>query len=256
MGERHPRSQTSHYSYAAYADPAMAESFDRVRFGGPIGTLVHAWQAQTLIRFLGADLKGRHVLDVGTGTGRAALVIARQGAKVTGIDASTEMLRVAASRVVRENLPITLEAGDAHALRFADRSFDAAVSLRVIMHARDWRRCLAELCRVSRQRIVIDYPALASAALLQAGARRVSRALSANVEAYRVFSDRVIARELGRHGFRVVARDRQFALPIAVHKLIGSAAFTESVEETLGRIGIRGLIGSPVTLVAERCGSF
>ena len=29
-----------HYSYSVYADPAMAESFDAMRFGGPIGRLV------------------------------------------------------------------------------------------------------------------------------------------------------------------------------------------------------------------------
>ena len=56
--------------------------------------------------------------------------------------------------------PSTFAAGDAHALAFADRSFDAVVSLRVLMHTPDWRQCLAELCRVARERVVFDYPAL------------------------------------------------------------------------------------------------
>ena len=34
-----PKTHADHYSYAVYADPAMAESFDAVRFGGPIGRL-------------------------------------------------------------------------------------------------------------------------------------------------------------------------------------------------------------------------
>ena len=61
-----------HYSYRVYADPAMADGFDTLRFSGPIGTLLAEDQARVLSDFLG-DVAGLTVLDVGTGTGRAAL---------------------------------------------------------------------------------------------------------------------------------------------------------------------------------------
>jgi 2-polyprenyl-3-methyl-5-hydroxy-6-metoxy-1,4-benzoquinol methylase len=35
-------------------------------------------------------IKDRSVLDVGTGTGRAALILARGGARVTAVDASVQ----------------------------------------------------------------------------------------------------------------------------------------------------------------------
>ena len=89
-----------HYSYAAYADPAMAESFDAKRFGGPIGQILLDDQERVLAEFLG-DVSGRRILDLGTGTGRAAIALARRGALVTGIDASSEMLRVARTRAQR-----------------------------------------------------------------------------------------------------------------------------------------------------------
>ena len=57
-----------------------------------------------------------------------------------------------------------------------------------------------------------------------------------NVEAYRVFSAGDIARELDRHGFRIVSIHKQFVLPIALHKAIGSAGFTRGLE---GRPGQR-----------------
>ena len=60
------------------------------------------------------------------------------------------------------------------------------------MHTPDWRQSLGELCRVARHRVVFDYPALASAAALQALTRRAARAAGADVEAYRVFSDRPV----------------------------------------------------------------
>ena len=73
-----PESQTTprdHYSYTVYADPAMAESFDRARFSGPIGEWLADTQAGILREYAGAH-GGGDVLDVGTGTGRAALILA------------------------------------------------------------------------------------------------------------------------------------------------------------------------------------
>jgi len=48
---------------------------------------------------------------------------------------------------------------------------------------------------------------------------------------------------------------RQFVLPIACHKLIGSRGATERIEGSLARLGLLRLLGSPVTLVADRCAS-
>ena len=84
---------SDHYSYSVYADPAMAEAFDTMRFSGPIGRLIAESQERVIASFL-SPLAGRTVLDVGTGTGRAALALAVRGATVTGVDASAEMLAV------------------------------------------------------------------------------------------------------------------------------------------------------------------
>ncbi len=243
-----------HYSYSVYADPAMAEAFDGMRFGGPIGRLVADSQERVIARFL-APVDGRALLDVGTGTGRAALALAARGALVTGVDASAEMLEVARRRAAAAGLAVTFVQGDAHGLDFADRAFDAVTCLRVLMHTPDWRQSLAELCRVARRHVVFDYPALGSAAALQAVTRHLAHALGARVEAYRVFSDRAVGAALAASGFRVVDSHRQFVLPIALHKRINSAAMTERVESALGRAGLTRLAGSPVTVVAERCAS-
>jgi ubiquinone/menaquinone biosynthesis C-methylase UbiE len=232
----------------------MADAFEALRFGGPIGELLADTQARVLNDFVGRG-PGVSVLDVGTGTGRAALALAAAGARVTGVDASAEMLRVARTRAAERRLDVAFAPGDAHALPFEAGSFDVAVSLRVLMHTPEWRRCLGELCRVARRRVVFDYPALASAAAVQALTRRAAAALGAHTEAYRVFSDRTVRRELSLHGFAIRHVHRQFVLPIALHKRIGSRSFTERIEHALASVGLRRLIGSPVTVVAERCGS-
>lgn len=242
----------AHYSYAAYADPRMADTFESVRFGGPIGRLLADSQERILARFL-APVKGRTVLDVGTGTGRAAIALARRGAIVTGLDASDQMLAVAARRAREQGSPaITFVRGDAHALAFAPRQFDAVVCLRVLMHTPDWRTSLAELCRVAGDRVVLDYPALWSVAALEAGARRIAHRLGRRVEAYRVLSLGAVRRALARNGFRVVGVHKQFVLPIALHRTLGRPRATTSIERVLEVLGLRRLAGSPVTIVAVR----
>jgi ubiquinone/menaquinone biosynthesis C-methylase UbiE len=246
--------RAEHYSYSVYADPAMAQQFEQARFGGPIGSLLAETQERVLIEFAGAG-PGCRVVDVGTGTGRAAIALAARGAEVIGIDASREMLKVAEARAAESHVAVTFEVADAHHLPLDDRSVDVAVSLRVLMHTPDWRQCIGELCRVARARVVVDYPALASAATVQVIGRRVGRLAGRNVEAYRVFRHAAIRRELVANGFAVRALHRQFVLPIGFHKLIGSRAATERVEGWLARAGLLRLVGSPVTLVADRCAS-
>ena len=85
--------------------------------------------------------------------------------------------------------------------------------------------------------------------------RRLAHAFNPSVEAYRVFPPRAIARALAAEGFAVRGEHRQFVLPIALHKRINSEVWTRRVEEAMERSGLMRRLGSPVTIVAERCAS-
>lgn len=249
-----------HYSYTHYASKDVAAGFDRLRFSGPIGEYLLETQESLLLEAFkplaaggaGGPLAGAHVLDVGTGTGRAAIGLARGGATVVGVDASSEMLEVARERAAAAGVAVTFDVGDAHALPFSAGHFDGAVSLRVLMHTPDWSRCVGELCRVARRRVVVDFPSLSSLAAFESGARHLRRAAGRQVEAYRVMSERSVISAFEAHGYRVVHVHRQFVLPIALHKKIGSLAFTRGMERLLSAVGLLWLAGSPVTMVAER----
>ena len=249
---REPSKQ--HYSYSAYADPVMARTFDDRRFGGPIGDLIAKSQARVLANMAGR-IKDRRMLDVGTGTGRAAFILALGGARVTAVDASEEMLAIARKRAADQLLKIRFQRGDAHALDFADRSFDAVVSFRMLMHTPQWKQCVAELCRVAERLVIVDYPSATSVALFESLARRAMHAAGARTEPYRVFTHGTIAEAFGRNGFRIRSVHRQFVLPIAFHKAIRSRRFTLWSENVLDHAGLLKPFGSPVTLVAERCAS-
>jgi ubiquinone/menaquinone biosynthesis C-methylase UbiE len=246
-----PAPDRAHYSYTHYADRSVAEGFDALRFSGPVGRHLAEVQESLLIEAL-VPQPGRSIVDIGTGTGRAAIGLAGRGADVIGLDASIEMLTVARERAKHLRAPVTWGLADAHHLPLGDRSVDAAVCLRVLMHAIDWQQCVAELCRVARWRVVLDFPARRSAAALESHVRRTRQRFGATVEAYRVLDERDVRAAVVGHGFRVVMIRRQFVLPIAFHKRVRWFGATLRLERALASLGLLHLLGTPVTMVAER----
>jgi hypothetical protein len=67
-----------------------------------------------------------------------------------------------------------------------------------------------------------------------------------------VLAERDVRTMLHDRGFRIVRVHRQFVLPIAFHKGVGSVGATRAIERPLEAVGLLRLFGSPVTMVAER----
>jgi len=98
------------------------------------------------------------VLELGCGTGRIAVPVARAGARIVGIDRSQEMLARARTRIVRTGLRgrLTLVRGDIRDLPFTRRTkFSAVLAaygiLQSLTRERDLTRTLAAVARVLRQ---------------------------------------------------------------------------------------------------------
>ena len=92
-----------------------------------------------------------HLLDIGTGTGRIAELLAGKADHVVGLDRSPEMLRLARARL--QNLPSEkweLTQGDFSALPFPAASFDTVVLHQVLHYATEPGFPLAEAARVCR----------------------------------------------------------------------------------------------------------
>lgn len=88
------------------------------------------------------------ILDVATGTGWAARLIAERGAAVTGVDLGTEVIE--AARMLSNGHRIDFQVGDAEALPFPDDHFDAVISTFGVMFAQNPEAAAAELARVVR----------------------------------------------------------------------------------------------------------
>jgi SAM-dependent methyltransferase len=101
---------------------------------------------------------GERVLDVGCGTGNAALLAAKCGARVTGIDPAARLLEVARARAVSESADITFLPGEAASLPVGDATADVILSVFAVIFAPDASAAAAEMSRVatSRGRIVLS----------------------------------------------------------------------------------------------------
>jgi SAM-dependent methyltransferase len=94
---------------------------------------------------------GEQIADIATGTGWTSRLVARSGARVTGVDIAEGML-IAAREIAREQgLAIDYRLGDAEALPFDDGAFDAVISTFGIMFAPDQSRAVAELTRICKR---------------------------------------------------------------------------------------------------------
>ena len=99
-----------------------------------------------LLGILG-NVAGKHILDAGCGNGYLCRMLARRGAKMMGVDLSPGWIEMARSR--EPELNIEYHAGSIANMPFlADGSFEAVVSVCVLMDTRDYGEALREMHRV------------------------------------------------------------------------------------------------------------
>lgn len=124
-------------------------AYDRISYG-IADSIEHA-----VLRL--APASGERILDLCTGTGWTSRVVARRGARVTGVDIAEGLLDAARVRAAAEHLAIDYRLGDAEDLPFDDGAFDAVISTCGVMFATHPDAAARELTRVTRRggRIVL-----------------------------------------------------------------------------------------------------
>jgi ubiquinone/menaquinone biosynthesis C-methylase UbiE len=93
---------------------------------------------------------GTKVLDVACGSGNLAIVAAKKGAEVTGIDIAENLIDSANKRAAAEGLTIKFEVGDAEAMPYEDNSFDVVMTMFGAMFAPRPDVTASELVRVCK----------------------------------------------------------------------------------------------------------
>lgn len=126
---------------------AWAATYDE-----PSNPLIEA-ESKMLAGIIG-DVAGKKILDLGCGTGRHAILLARAGAIVTGVDFSEEMLAVARTNAAGLNIDIIN--AEIHAVPLQDQ-FDLILCSLVLSHLPNLLPAMQEMSRLLRPggRIII-----------------------------------------------------------------------------------------------------
>lgn len=115
---------------------------------------LNSFEQNKILPLLG-NIKDLEVLDVGAGTGRLSLQLAKGGAQVTALDVSSKMLdKIKKKFTAARRDPavagkkIQTIVADAESLPFENGSFDLVTSTFLIVHLKDPTRFFDEVYRV------------------------------------------------------------------------------------------------------------
>jgi len=138
----------SEQEVARYWDQNADSWTDQVRKGWDVYR--DCYNTPALLRLVG-DLKDKTVLDAGCGEGHNTRLLARLGARVTGVDISSKMIGFARAAEEERPLGIRYEVASFCDLSlFESESFDVALSFMALMDGSDYEGALNEIHRVLR----------------------------------------------------------------------------------------------------------
>lgn len=147
---------------ALYFDRTAADTWARLTSDRPVSRIRATVRAgrdrmrNTLLSWLGEDLRGQRILDAGCGTGAFAVDAARRGAEVVAVDLAENLIEVARERVPRD-LEIDFRAGDMLDARLG--RFDHVVAMDSLIHYRrpDMMEMLAGLASRAEGRVLFTF---------------------------------------------------------------------------------------------------
>ena len=112
---------------------SLAPTYD-AWYSTPLGSLCDKLEKDAVFSL--ANVKeGELILDVSCGTGNYSLELKRRGARVIGLDISSEMLSIAKKKAEAEGLKIDFIRADAAKPPFKNHSFDLITSILILEFA-------------------------------------------------------------------------------------------------------------------------
>jgi SAM-dependent methyltransferase len=239
--------------------PHASDAPDRVsstdeyarRFEGAAGRYLLGVQTRGLLALTSALGSALRVLDIGGGHAQAAVPLAQAGHRVTILSSGPE----AESRARRlcQGLAVEFRTGPLH--EPPAEGFDLVVALRMVMHMPDWRAFLAGACGAASAggAVLIDYPSWRSSNALEPLLFELKKqAEGGGTRRYEMFWPGQIREGFDALGFTRQRRWAQCALPLVVHRAAKLPAVTGAVESVCRAVGVTGLLGSPVLVLARR----
>jgi hypothetical protein len=229
---------------------SSSEKYQR-RFRGPVGRWFLELQSRLTLACLEGIGPGAAVLEVGGGHAQVTPALVESGYRVTvaGSDPSCGLLLEPWTQAGK----CRFDVADLQALPYKNHAFDVVICYRMLAHSIDWTNLVAELCRVSRNRVLVDYPARRSVNFFSDRLFNLKRSIEGSTtRPFALYGREQVARAFHSKGFRVVAEYPQFFLPMALYRLSGSRKLVQTLETPARVLGLTQHFGSPIILRADR----
>ncbi|MBW7909393.1 MAG: methyltransferase domain-containing protein [Kiritimatiellae bacterium] len=243
MNEQNPN------AFPETADIETASANYAARFAGKTGAWMLARQERIALDFL-QSANAKTILDVGGGHGQLARPMAHAGFDVTVLGSDPVCQERIADLVSNERCKFIV--GNVVQLPFPDRSFDAAVSVRLLPHCERWPSLIRELCRVARHTVVVDYPLASGMNTLAPWLFDAKKRLEKNTRTWRNFTHAEVRNTFQAAGFQPISRRGQFFWPMVIHRSLKSPAISNLLEAVPGGLGITARFGTPVLAAFTR----
>ena len=214
------------------------------RFSGDWGAYL-VWAQNRIVEPMLSAI-GTSVLDIGGGHGQ--LISSYQNAQ---LEATIFGSDDRCFRQVDQTAQPCIT-GDLTSLPLDDKLFDSVVSVRMIPHLDEWQRVIDEMCRVSSDRVIIEYPPKVSFNALTPILFGVKKKFEKNTRPYTLFSHKEIRQAFERNGFSVVKQQSQLLLPFVIHRALKASKPLRLIESLCWMLGITRLLGSPTIVLARR----
>lgn len=225
------------------------------RFRGGVGAWFLEVQAREVLRQLRAAGGGTlpaTVLELGGGHAQLAGHLAAAGIRLD-VQGSLPACVSRLSPVI-EAYPdhVRFHTAKLSALPFAEKSYDAVIAVRLMAHVDRWRPLLAEMARLSRRTVLIDFAPDDGFQKLADASFGLKRRVESNTRPFFTHSIREVAAELAGHGFTEISWHRQFILPMAAHRALGKPGLSRAAEALARAVRLDRLTGGPVLMCASR----
>jgi 2-polyprenyl-3-methyl-5-hydroxy-6-metoxy-1,4-benzoquinol methylase len=251
------RSESIAQSATTFPETADIESSSdayAARFSGAAGQWLLDVQEKLFFELLApwGTHWGTHlsVLDVGGGHGQLAIPLTQRGYRVTVLGSHP---------ACEHRIKSITETGQAHFitgnvidLPFPDQSFDVVISFRLVTHCGQWEQLIAELCRVARQAVIVDYPTSQSLNAIAPSLFAAKQKVETNTRPWTLFKHDQIKNAFQAQQFAPAGWRKQFFLPMVVHRMLKSRPLSASLESICRGVGLTALAGSPVIAAFRR----
>jgi SAM-dependent methyltransferase len=185
------------------------------------------------------DVRGKRILEVGAGSGRDSIELARRGALVTVIDYVPSSLDVVARNAAAAGVGISMVCADGTRMPFDEGTFDVVFHQGLLEHFRDPIPLVADNRRVLKPggHVVIDVPQRWHVYTV---GKKIMIALDRWFAGWETeFSIRELSRLVEAQGFRVVARFGDWMIPGFFYRAAryGLRAVGVEIPRNPGRLG-------------------